>query len=131
MIQGSCHCGRVSWTLNVVPENALSCNCTVCRRFGVLWAYGILDQSIITTGETCIYQREGGGNVEFHFCKHCGCLTHYIAKNTDDSGQKRAAVNLRMAEMKDIFDIPVSRFDGHETWSMQPDDGRTIADHWY
>src|SRR5262249_39749528 len=39
MIEGSCHCGAVRWTFEGVPESATACNCTACRRYGVLWAY--------------------------------------------------------------------------------------------
>ena len=39
MIHGSCHCGAVRWEFKGMPEGATACNCTVCRRYGVLWAY--------------------------------------------------------------------------------------------
>jgi hypothetical protein len=46
MIQGSCHCGAVQWRFDGVPEGATACNCTVCRRYGVLWAYDFEDEGI-------------------------------------------------------------------------------------
>jgi hypothetical protein len=39
MVEGSCHCGAVRWSFDGTPESATACNCTVCRRYGVLWAY--------------------------------------------------------------------------------------------
>ena len=39
MLDGSCHCGAVSWRFDGMPESATACNCTVCRRYGVLWIY--------------------------------------------------------------------------------------------
>lgn len=39
MIQGTCHCSAVSWQFKGLPESATACDCTVCRRYGVLWAY--------------------------------------------------------------------------------------------
>ena len=39
MILGLCHCGAVQWRFDGVPESATACNCTICRRYGVLWAY--------------------------------------------------------------------------------------------
>ena len=39
MIEGSCHCGLVQWRFAGEPELATACNCTICRRYGVLWAY--------------------------------------------------------------------------------------------
>lgn len=42
MLHGSCHCGAVQWdwTHPVLPAGATVCNCTVCRRDGVLWNCG-------------------------------------------------------------------------------------------
>ena len=39
VIHGSCHCGAVKWQFEGSPESATACNCTVCRRYGVLWAH--------------------------------------------------------------------------------------------
>lgn len=39
MITGSCHCGTLRWEFDPEPDGATVCNCTVCRRYGVLWAY--------------------------------------------------------------------------------------------
>ena len=39
MIEGCCHCGAVRWQFDGVPDSALACSCTVCRRYGTLWAY--------------------------------------------------------------------------------------------
>jgi len=41
-MQGICHCGRVTWKLDTPPESVTACNCTLCRRYGVLWAYGYM-----------------------------------------------------------------------------------------
>ena len=39
MLKGSCHCGAAGWTLEGDPGPATACNCTLCRRYGALWAY--------------------------------------------------------------------------------------------
>jgi hypothetical protein len=57
MIEGSCHCGNVRWRLDGTPESATSCNCTVCRRYGALWAYGHEDVDIRVFGPTQTYVR--------------------------------------------------------------------------
>lgn len=43
MIKGSCLCGAVQWQFDGVPDGATACNCTACRRYGVLWAYDFED----------------------------------------------------------------------------------------
>jgi hypothetical protein len=55
MIEGSCHCGAVRWSFEGTPESATACNCTVCRRYGVLWAYDYEDERIRVSGPTQVY----------------------------------------------------------------------------
>jgi hypothetical protein len=63
MIEGSCHRGAVRWSLAETPESATACNCTACRRYGVLWAYDYEGHRIKVSGPTKAYVRG-----EFHFC---------------------------------------------------------------
>ena len=39
MIKAACHCGAVRFELEAPPAWVLDCNCTLCRRYGALWAY--------------------------------------------------------------------------------------------
>ena len=57
MIEGSCHCGAVHWTFEGQPDGATACNCTVCRRYGALWAYDYDGEGIKVKGETRPYVR--------------------------------------------------------------------------
>jgi hypothetical protein len=50
MIQGSCHCGAIQWRFEGMPESATACNCTVCRRYGVLWIYDFEGEGINVSG---------------------------------------------------------------------------------
>lgn len=44
MIEASCHCGAVRLEIEKAPTEITDCNCSICRRYGVLWAYYTLDQ---------------------------------------------------------------------------------------
>ena len=57
MIEGSCHCGAVRWSFDGTPEAATACNCTICRRDGVLWAYDYEDERIRVSGPTSVHVR--------------------------------------------------------------------------
>ena len=57
MLEGSCHCGAVRWTFRGMPESVTACNCTVCRRYGVLWAYDYEGEGIHVSGPTTAYVR--------------------------------------------------------------------------
>jgi hypothetical protein len=39
MLTGACHCGAVRVTIPRKPRAVTDCNCSICRRYGVLWAY--------------------------------------------------------------------------------------------
>ena len=129
MINGACHCGAVHWRFEGVPEGATACNCTVCRRYGVLWAYDYEGHGIGVSGKTRAYIR--GTEIEFHFCPTCGCVAFWRAQQADEDGRRRIAVNLRLAESEAVAKIPVNRFDGLDTFKRLPRDGRCVADHWF
>ena len=57
MLEGSCHCGAVRWLLQPMPASVTACNCTVCRRYGTLWAYDYVDAGIRVDGPTSVYVR--------------------------------------------------------------------------
>jgi hypothetical protein len=128
MIQGSCLCGSVKWRFEGLPDGATVCNCTACRRYGVLWAYDFEDDGIKVTGETTAYAR--GSALTFNFCPTCGCLAYWRGLRLSDDGRRRIAVNLRLSEPEDVTSIPIDHFDGLNTFEDQPRDGRCVGDYW-
>ena len=129
MIDGACHCGAVRWHFEGRPDGATACNCTVCRRYGALWAYDYEDEGIKVAGKTHAYVR--GEAIEFHFCSGCGCMAFWRGRRTDQQGRRRIAVNLRLAEPDAVGAIPIDHFDGLNTFEDLPRDGRCVADYWF
>ena len=129
MIQGTCHCNSVKWLFRAMPESVTACNCTVCRRYGVLWAYDYENEGVSVSGPTKAYIR--GDSVEFHFCPNCGCVTHWRGMQTDDAGRRRMAVNMRLTEPEPIAHLPIDHFDGLDKFDDLPRDGRCIRDLWF
>ncbi|MDO8323802.1 MAG: hypothetical protein Q7T23_12775 [Phenylobacterium sp.] len=35
----TCHCAAVRLTCEAAPTEVTECTCSICRRYGVLWAY--------------------------------------------------------------------------------------------
>ena len=129
MIQGSCLCGAVRWRFEGHPDGATACNCTACRRYGVLWAYDYEDEGIKVSGKTLAYVR--GKALEFHFCPGCGCVAFWRGLQKDQQGRLRIAVNLRLAEPEAVAQIPIDHFDGLNTFDDLPRDGRCVSDYWF
>jgi hypothetical protein len=129
MLQGSCHCGAVGWQFEGMPDGATACNCSVCRRYGTLWAYDYENEGIKVTGPTQAYAR--GQAIDFHFCPTCGCVAFWRGKRLDEQGRRRIAVNLRLTEPGPIAKVPIDHFDGLDTFDDLPRDGRCVADYWF
>jgi hypothetical protein len=130
MLQGSCHCGNVSWTFEGTPDGATACNCTVCRRYGVLWAYDYDGEGVRTQGTTAAYSW-GDRTLGFHFCPDCGCVAYWRAIKPNAQGRRRIAVNLRLAEPDDVAEIPIDHFEGLVSFEDLPRDGKCVRDYWF
>jgi hypothetical protein len=128
-LQGSCLCGAVRWRFEGIPEAATACNCTACRRYGVLWAYAFEDEGIEVSGATKSYAR--GNSLEFHFCPICACVAFWRGVKTDEQGRRRIAVNLRLSEPEPVANIPIEHFDGFDTFDDLGQDGRCVRDYWF
>ena len=129
VIEGSCHCGAVQWRFRGVPESCTACNCTVCRRYGTLWAYDFENEGIHTSGATKTYVR--GKTIGFHFCPECGCVAYWRALEVNEEGRRRMAVNLRLTEPAPIASVPIDHFDGLDRFDDLPRDGKCVADYWF
>jgi len=130
MIEGTCHCGAVSWRLDVHPESATACNCTMCRRTGGLWAYGHEAEDVHVSGATDTYVW-GDKKLALHRCAVCGNIAYWRGFEVDDAGRRRMGVNVRLAEPAAVGAILIDHFDGLETWNDLPSDGKRVADMWF
>ena len=127
-MEGSCHCGAVRWRIAGVPEAATACNCSVCRRYGALWAYGYETETITVSGATHAYVW-GRRWLEFHFCPACACIAYWRGTGTGGDGRRRMGVNLRLAAPDAVRAIALVHHDT-ETMDDLPSDGRCVADVW-
>lgn len=108
---GSCHCGAVTLELAEQPDYLFDCNCSLCSKHGVLWAY--FDPSHVTiSGETKAYSRADRDEpaVSIHFCGSCGCSTHWTP--AAHIPQDRMGVNMRLFSAEELTGIPLHFPDG-------------------
>jgi hypothetical protein len=134
MLEGACHCGAVRWTFEGDPGSATACNCTVCRRYGVLWIYDYEGERVAVTGQTTAYTRSVASSppeIAFNFCATCGCVVSWRALAVDAEGRRRLAVNVRLAEPGAVAHLPIDHFDGLDRFEDLPRDGRTVHDMWF
>ena len=133
MLIGSCHCGKAGWTLEGDPGSITACNCTLCRRYGTLWAYDYEGERINTVGETASYTRASRdkSSLEILFCSACACVVSWRSLTRGEDGRRRMAVNVRLAPPELVADLPIDHFDGLETFEDLPSKGRCVRDLWF
>ena len=112
---GSCHCGTVAFTVDAdLPTQAMSCNCSYCRRKGSLLAFVPAAQFEVDSGEDALKSYFFNKNkIEHRFCIHCG--TQPFAAATAPNGADMRAVNLRCVPAVDLEALEVTMFDGAST----------------
>jgi hypothetical protein len=107
MITASCHCGRVTLEIETAPLELNDCQCSICRRYGVLWAY-YAPKQVRISGETETYIW-GERSLAFHRCGHCGCVSHWAAT---DTAYERMGVNARLMPPEVVSQARVRRSEG-------------------
>ena len=133
MLKGSCHCGVLHWTFDGMPESVTACNCTLCRRLGVLWIYDFEGERIKIAGPSSFYIREDQADpsLEIHFCSTCSCVLCWRSLKVGPDGRRRIAVNLRLTEPEPIAHLPIDHFDGLDKFDDLPRDNRCVSDMWF
>lgn len=96
MIEASCHCGSVRLEIDQVPTEITDCTCSICRRYGTLWAYYDPKQVRIHARDGTQTYAWGDRTLAFHRCPSCGCVTHWAGL---DSSRDRMGVNARLMDM--------------------------------
>lgn len=115
----TCHCGAVRIEVETAPSEVTDCNCSICRRFGVLWAYyPIVHVTFASPPQATDVYLWGKKTIAFHRCKTCGCLTH--GSPTDKSGTEMG-VNARLLAPDILTKARIRRFDGADTWRYLDD----------
>ncbi|MBA3676162.1 MAG: GFA family protein [Sphingosinicella sp.] len=112
MFKLDCHCGAVSLTVHAeLPTEAMSCNCSHCRRKGLLLAFYPREQVTLDKGEEALAGYDfNKREIHHRFCSTCGCQPFAEGKMPD--GSPTRAINLRCAPDVDLDTIKLNKFDG-------------------
>ncbi|KAH7370540.1 Mss4-like protein [Rhexocercosporidium sp. MPI-PUGE-AT-0058] len=101
----TCHCKAITLTFPLPTKPLVECHCSICRRYSVLWAqFPSLDVHI--TGETEFYVW-GDKDLQFHRCKVCGCVTHWMPREGLREEHGIVSVNCRMLEVGELEGLEV------------------------
>lgn len=97
LVNGSCHCGNVSFRLDWRPEPkeipARACSCSFCLQHGGVWTScptGSLEVRVREEANVSHYEF-GTKTAVFHVCKTCGTVP---VVTSEIQGQTYAVVNV-------------------------------------
>ena len=110
--QGSCQCGTVTFTVNAeIPSQAISCNCSICRRTGSLLTFVAADQFELNSGSDQLKTYEFNKHkIQHLFCQNCGVQSFSTGRQPD--GTQTYAVNLRSVPQADLDALVLQKYDG-------------------
>jgi hypothetical protein len=95
-VEVSCHCGAVVMNLSHQPAEVIDCNCSLCRRYGVLWVYyEVSEISGLPVNDATHTYAWNGRHVDFHRCRTCGCVTHWAPRS---DSRTQYGINARLLD---------------------------------
>ena len=120
MLTVSCHCGKVKLELPRAPRALTQCNCSVCRRYGALWAYFRRRSVRVRAAPAALASYSWRNKVrEFRHCRTCGCITHYQQRKKKPDGSDTLAVNMRNVDQPELIaKVPIKLLDRAASWKV-------------
>jgi hypothetical protein len=109
---GGCHCGRFGFEVSTDLGSAISCNCSICTKRGLVLAFASPEHFKLTRGT-----REELKSYQFNkkvidhlFCPDCG--VEAFASGTRPDGQRMVAINVRCLEGVELASLTPRPVDG-------------------
>lgn len=110
--QGSCHCGKIAFTVDGGIDTVIDCNCSLCRRRGSLLAFFPRSALVLHTPESGMATYTFNAHAIRHrFCAHCGCAPFGEGVNPK-TGEATVAVNVRCLPDVELASLQVVAYDG-------------------
>lgn len=83
MLEGSCCCGDITFTVTGRPEGVSACHCTQCRKMsGHVWASAYVPESAIAiTGKVAWFA--ASDTAKRGICPRCGAFLFWKAHDED------------------------------------------------
>jgi hypothetical protein len=100
-VDGSCHCGRITYEAEINPDHVVICHCTDCQTFSSapyrVSVFGVPSQNVRVEGSPKTYIKIGGSGrkVQVAFCGDCGTA---LCSTPSDTAE--GPLNLRIGAIK-------------------------------
>lgn len=108
---GSCHCGAVTYRVELELGPVIACNCSMCGRSGTLLTFVPPEQFTLLSGEHQLGSYTFNRHIiTHHFCTTCGIKP--FARGKKDDGTPMVAINARCLDGLDVSALEVRQVDG-------------------
>jgi hypothetical protein len=111
MLAATCHCGAVRVEVPRRPRRLTNCNCSICHRYGTLWAYYKGSEVRVTCAQAqpANIRVTGRSGSSVHTCGD-----HSLGANSP-RGRCRMGVNARNFEPASLGSVRIRLLDGAST----------------
>jgi len=116
-LTATCHCGAIQIHVRQLPRTVTSCNCSICRRYGALWAYYKPSSVTIKGPKGGLSKYSWNRRIRaYQRCKRCGCVTHYTYRKK----QRHAIVAVNAANFAPsaLVSVRIRHLDGAASWKL-------------
>jgi len=110
--EGGCHCGAISFEVELSLDRVIECNCSICSSKGYLLAFApaaaVTLRSVPDDLPTYTFNRHA---IRHQFCPTCGVAPFARGADADGSGGT-FAINVRCLAGVDIDALDPQPYDG-------------------
>jgi hypothetical protein len=107
---GSCHCGAVAFETTGKVDEAIECNCSHCRRKGLLLAFVQPTEFKLLKGAKALTEyRFNTRKIQHLFCRTCGVES--FARGEGPKGPM-ISINVRCLDGFDRSRLKITPYDG-------------------
>lgn len=121
-IQGSCHCGNVSFELRWEPDPAeipaRACGCSFCVKHGGVWTSNPAASLRVKVRTPALLEKYAFGTrtADFHVCRRCGVVP-LVTSDIDGRTYAVVSVNAFNNVDRSMLRVAPMSFEGEETSS--------------
>jgi hypothetical protein len=109
--EGSCHCGRVAYSVEADLDQTITCNCSYCQRRGSILTFAPATAFTLTKGEDALTEyRFNSQKIQHLFCETCGVES--FARGAMPDGTPTVAVNVRCLAGVEPTELQPTQYDG-------------------
>ena len=127
--RGSCHCGDVSYAVQLdLARGTARCNCSYCRKVRN-WGIACAPQALSVSNEQKLTSYTVTGAVRHEFCRRCG-VRLFSRGHLAELGGDFATISVATlddATEEELIAAPVIWSDGlHDNWWNPPSEHRHL-----